>query len=588
MEVILKSKKASEKVRQKAKQAGLSPLQAHLIACRVHHLNIDFQKILRPTGKDIPHPNLLKGMSKGAKRIADAIVNGEAIVTFGDFDCDGLTGNAIFSTTLLQHFKVNPLQYRPMEGNRLTDGYGLTQKICDEILSMPIKPDLVITTDCGSSDEQRIAQLKKAGIDVIVTDHHEIPKEGVPNSAFVTINPMQKGCEYPDKSIAGCMVAWLTMCAVKINLVERGYIESSHSLTGLLDYVALGTIADAVSLFSPVNRYVINIGLRLMGNQSRCCWKAAAHQICKENAIFTVQDIAFQLAPRINARSRVNDPYAALHFLLAETDITAREYFEIISNDNATRKDIEKKMKTDALVQAEELRKSFRHSIAVYGDSFHPGVQGIVASRLTDKFGVPTIVFSPTEDPDVLTGSARTIESVPIRDVIQNIADQKSDIVLQFGGHKGAAGLKIPKNKIEEFRNLFDAEVKKIVGQETILVPVVEIDTSLADKGLIHMHSFKEIQKLQPFGNGFEEPIFADTFIVQDMKFIGETKVHASLNLKDTKGQTHKGVWFWALDNPDDEVPLKSGDFVQCAYKLNKNVFRGRENLQLMVQSLSR
>lgn len=588
MKTILKSKKPCVPVRERAKQAGLSPLLAHLVACRIKEENIDFQKILHPQGQDIPHPNLLKNMERASERIAKAIIGKEAIVSFGDYDCDGQTGNSVIAKSMQDLFGVDSLRYRPLVGNRLTEGYGLTQSMCNHILSMHSLPDLVITTDCGSSDGKQIAQLKEKGIDVIVTDHHEIPKEGVPVSAYTTINPMQDGCKYPDKSIAGCMVAWLTMCAVKIKLAEQGYFDSAPNLTSLLDFVALGTIADAVSLFSPVNRYVINAGLKIINSRQRHPWIAAVNLVDQEYKHgLTVQDIAFQLAPRINARSRMDDPYAALYYLLAETETTATEYLAVLDQDNTRRKEVEKEMKEEAFRQVEEHWSEFHHSIVVFDESFHAGVQGIIASRLTEKYGVPTIVFSPTSVEGVLSGSARTIEEVHIRKVLQNISDTDPDIILQFGGHKGAAGLKIAMDNIWEFRILFNRAIQTIVGTETELLPTIAIDASLAEKGLIHMGSYEDLQKLQPFGNGFEEPVFADNFTVQGVKMIGATKVHASLSLKDMMGRSHKGVWFWAVDTPEDKSPVTPGDNIRCAYRLNKNIFRGTESLQLMVHCIS-
>lgn len=584
MKKVFIKRKKDLLVEEEIIRKGFSPLMAHIISSRTNDASADFHLILRSGLKDIPHPSLLLNADKGAERIADAIVNKEAILSIGDYDCDGQTGNAVIIKALAL-FGVDPTLFKPVVGHRLKEGYGITQPLCDRILSMPVKPNLIITTDCGSSDEPRIAQLKAHGIDVVVTDHHEVPREGPPASAYCTINPVQPGCGYPDKLIAGCMVAWLTMCMVNIALAKRGVIEK-QVLTTLLDYVALGTVADAVSLLSITNRAVIQHGLVLINKKSKPCWSVAFQELNMSDQRMTAQDIAFKIAPRINARSRMDDPFIALQYLISENQITTREYFTVLDNDNTRRKEIEREMQTLCFAQVEEFRKEFQHSAVAAHDSFHAGVQGIVASRITETYGTPSVILSPASEEGVYSGSVRTIEGIHIREVLQSIEDENPGTLLQFGGHKGAAGLKIKHEKIDIFRKLFNREILQRIGTEP-LSPLLKTDGELASRGLLSLDTYMSMQMLQPFGNGFEEPVFHDEFTVQEAKFIGkDNPVHLSLQLIDSTGECYKAVWFSAIEKAGMPLPVKIGGEVTCGYMLMANTFRNETTLQLMVKEI--
>ena len=584
MKKVFVQRKKDLFVEEEIIRSGFLPLLAHVIASRTNDASVDFQSILRSVLKDIPHPSLLLNAEKGAERIADAIINKEAILSIGDYDCDGQTGNAVIIKSLTL-FGVDPTLFKAVVGHRLQEGYGVTQALCERILSMPVKPCLIITTDCGSSDEPRIAQLKDHGIDVVVTDHHEVPREGSPASAYCTINPVQPGCEYPDKAIAGCMVAWLTMCMVNIALTKRG-VRERQVLVDLLDYVALGTVADAVSLLSATNRAVIQHGLLLINKKSRPCWSIAFQELNMSDQRMTAQDIAFKIAPRINARSRMDDPFIALQYLISDSQITAREYFTILDNDNTKRKAIECEMQILCYAQVEEARKEYQHSAVAAHESFHAGVQGIVASRITETYGTPTVILSPTAQEGIYSGSVRTIEGIHIREVLQRIEDDNPGTLLQFGGHKGAAGLKINSEKIEVFRKLFNREIIRKIGTEP-LSPLLKTDGELATRGLLNLDTYMGLQMLQPFGNGFEEPVFQDRFTVQDANFIGkDNPVHLSMQLIDISGEKVKAIWFSAVEKAGMPLPVRIGAEVICAYMLMANTFRNETNLQLMIKEV--
>ncbi|MGH8240097.1 MAG: DHH family phosphoesterase, partial [Steroidobacteraceae bacterium] len=226
---------------------------------------------------------------------------------------DGLGAHAAFRIALIEMFGHPVARLRSYIGHRLTEGYGLTSALMARILADAPRVSVLVTADCGSSDEPRIGRLKAAGIDVLVTDHHEVPGGQAPPSSYACVNPQRVDCRYADKAVAGGMVLWLLLKSVHEVLGEAGHGRSSGAqLDGLLDFVACSTVADCVSLASRNNRAVVRAGLALMNGAPRPCWKAFAQ--LNETAVFTAQTIAYGIAPRINARTRLSDPFAALHY----------------------------------------------------------------------------------------------------------------------------------------------------------------------------------------------------------------------------------------------------------------------------------
>jgi len=234
---------------------SLSPVQARIVANRMAGLQWEVDDLVGASLKHIASPQQLKDSDIAVERIARAIKDGETIGLLTDYDVDGITSHAILYFALNEHFNFPRQNIQHLIGHRIDDGYGISQGLTDRILAMESPPQLIITADCGSSDETQIVQLKALGIDVIVTDHHAIPQEGIPVSALATINPTREDCAYPDSTIAGCMVSWLLMSYLRAKLIaDQVLAPSAPKLSGLLDFVSLGTVADAVSLSSPINR----------------------------------------------------------------------------------------------------------------------------------------------------------------------------------------------------------------------------------------------------------------------------------------------------------------------------------------------
>jgi len=506
-------------------ESGLSELQARIIANRSDSSCLD-KALVRPSLNVIAPPWQLADCVKAAKRLAQAIKEQQSIGILTDYDVDGITSHAVIYYALTNFFNVDKNLITSYIGHRIDDGYGISQGLVSKILANLDLPDVIITADCGSSDEERIKLLKQAEIDLIVTDHHAIPTTGIPSSAFAVVNPTREDCSYPDASIAGCMVSWLVMSQLRIELIDLGLIPTdSPKLSSLLDFVSLGTVADAVSLYSVINRAVVLSGLQIMNGLDRFSWQAMLQLLNK--SAFKVDDLGFQIGPRINARSRMSDPYQALVFLTAKDLAQASSSLGVLDQDNIQRRETEKGMLINARALAEQYLKKFAKTLVVYGDDFHPGVQGIVASRLVEDYGRPTIVFSPSSDPQVLTASARTINLVNIRNILQKMADSNDKILISFGGHKGAAGLKIKKENLSLFQTTFEKTVEMELSQDMQLYPTILTDGTLTSAQFSY-DSIEQFELLQPYGRGFEAPCFNNVFEVHNLRQVGNEGQHTS------------------------------------------------------------
>ena len=557
---------------------GFSAFTAHLTAGRISGSAELIRQTLHPSLKNIHPPHLLKDCQTAQDRIIQAIKKQERIGLLTDYDVDGICAHVILKEALLKYFGVKADLVDSFIGHRLKEGYGISPGLSTRILQRKIKPSLIITADCGSSDHDRIKTLQNHGIDVIVTDHHQIPAEGIPPSAQAVVNPHRSDCAYPDKHIAGCTVSWLLMSAVRTRLVEEGYLPmDAPKLINSLDCLALGTTADIVSLASPCNRALVKIGLGLMNQLIRPAWRAVYQLTGRGSAPFTIDDLGFQIGPRINARSRMDDPMAALQFVSADTQKLADLCLAALEKSNQTRKIVESQMIVRAESIAQETAAN-RVSLVCADPDFHAGVQGIVASRLTDKFGLPSIVFSPIT-PERLSGSARTCNGVHIRQALQDVADLHPDMLLAFGGHRAAAGMEIKTQDLDMFRQAFDDAVRTQSG-DTPAQPVILTDGYL-DVNDISFNTLKAIQQLEPFGNNFEEPLFEGCFQVRRLRAVGAEPIHLSMEL-GVGGRHFKAIWFRAI-KAGDPMPFQTGQYIRCAYRLSMNEFRHKKHLQLML-----
>ena len=563
-----------------AARGGLTAFVAELLARRVRDFEGDLTAWIAPTLRGLPDPAGLPDADVAAARLADALENGECIGVCTDYDVDGITAHTLIRDALVTRFGHPEGALRSYIGHRLRDGYGLSDNVCDQILADQPRPDVVITADCGTSDGARIERLAGAGIDVIVTDHHGVPDTGVPAAAIATVNPSRVDSRFADPAIAGCAVAWFLMAQVRRVLIEQGRLApDAPKLGDSLDLVALGTVADAVSLFSPTNRVLVTAGLGVLNARKRPCWRALAAQL--KRASFNVEDLGFQIGPRINARGRVADPMAALRFLSAGDDAVAREALRVLDADNQSRRDIEREMVATARVLAEANLDVATQVVVVFDDSFHPGVQGIVASRLLDRYGRVTAVLSPSAGAATLSGSLRSVDGVDIGAALRAMARRYPDLLLRHGGHPKAAGVTLMPERLTDFEAALGDAVREQIGTRH-LKPVLWHDGALtaAQRAISTVGA---IEQLVPFGRGFEPPQFHGEFDLAAVRVVGADPVHLALTLS-ADGQTSRGIWFRALDHADAPWPVKAGDYIECIYRLQRDDYRGGDAVQLLVE----
>lgn len=571
----------SEPVFSLAKSLGLSDFQAKLVANRTDQTE-QLDEIIFPKLKHIQHPSALKNLDLAAEIIVKAIESDKLIVLATDYDTDGVTSAWVATTALCNYFGLPKSRIKHVIGDRKT-GYGITEDVVKRILAIDEPIALVISADQGSSDELRIATLKAHGIDVCVTDHHQIPQDGVPKSAICTVNPQQEGCEY-DKTVAGCFVIFLVMTQVRQALIQKNLIDqNSPSLKYLALNVALGTVADSVSLKSPNNRAIVHAGLQLINLFQSPAWQALKELNDNQGLPFDAEFLGFQVATRINAASRVSDVTTAFNFLTATNVNQASQYLQQLDADNQNRRAQQEVMLQQAQQQAKSKYhdNSYSMTLKLSGNA---GIQGIIASRIGELYGVPTVAMTDLED-GTLAGSARgVVPDIDLRAAFQWMADQKEGLFLSMGGHKGAAGCMINLDDYPEFSELFEQAVKNQLG-DNAPVPVIETDGELEDWQLTPT-LIEEINALEPFGREWPKPMFSGEFKVVQMREVGQTKTHLSCKLKSKTGAVFQAIYFNAKQSADEPTPFIIGDTVQCSYQPSLNNFAGRTSLQLRIQSM--
>lgn len=573
-----------EAILAEAKQLGLHPVAERVIAGRASKYGISPATIIDCGLKDLDSPATLPDIDVAADRIAKSITSGEVIALETDHDVDGVTSHAVLYRALHDHFGHPKEKIRSYIGHRLMEGYGLSDALCTRILADDMRPSLVITADNGSSDGPRVTRLKEAGIDTVVTDHHGMPEEGPPCDAVACVSPARSDSQFPDGLIAGVMVSFLLMCVVRQRLVQAGHLpDSAPRLTGLLDYVALGTVADCVSLVrSRNNRAVINAGLQPINAGARPCWRAIRPEMGDLAKPVRSSDLAFTIGPRINAVGRLDDAMVGVKFLLSETDSEARYWAEELNRANILRREIEAELKEEAMIVGEVQAEDGRAVLQVCLTDGHAGVHGIVASRLVEAFGRPAVCFSEKMgEPGYLTGSARGVEGMHIRDAMQAVQDLCPDMPMKFGGHEGAGGLTIREENFLEFEKAFE-EVVAGQLQGRILEPLLITD-GVIETNLINEEMISALQIMEPYGREFEAALLVGRFKVVSAKPIGNG-THWKFTLAGVEGGLFDAVWFSA----GEQCPLSKEGFSMIAFNPELNWWNGRAKIQLMIRGAER
>ena len=518
----------------------------------------------------------LRGIDAAVELLCEALERRRRILVVGDFDADGATGCAV-AVSGLRLFGAEQVDY--LVPNRFRFGYGLTPEIVE--VAAGRAPDLLITVDNGTSSVEGVDAANARGIKVIVTDHH-LAGAILPRAAAL-VNPNQPNDAFPSKCLAGVGVMFYLLVALRRALRRSEWFERKAipvpRLADLLDLVAVGTIADVVPL-DRNNRILVSQGLaRIRAGRCRPGIEALLRVAGRDPARATASDIGFALAPRLNAAGRLEDMSLGIECLLAPTPALARERAGRLDELNRERREIEQRMQEQALSHLQGLAlgtsSALPLGLCLYDERWHPGVVGILASRIKDRYHRPVIAFAGDGEHE-LKGSARSVAGVHVRDVLDAVAAAHPGLLTRFGGHAMAAGLSLEHARFDDFSRAFDAEVRRHIS-ESMLRGATMSDGEL-DAEDLSLEIAYLLRDGGPWGQGFPEPCFDGEFDVREARVVGERHVKLVLRLTGT-GRNIDAIAF----NAASEWP-RGTSRARIAYRLGVNFYQGLESPQLVVE----
>lgn len=551
----------ADEARSLAAALGCHPLVAQVLWRRGVRSAEEADRFLRPTLADLPDPALLKGIGPAVARIVQALESGEKITAYGDYDVDGVT-----STTLLVSFLracgANIDYYVP---HRLAEGYGLNLEAVARLAERGTR--LLVTLDCGVTAVAEIDEAVRLGVEVVVVDHHTTPAE-LPRAVAI-LNPWQPGCTYPTQHLCAVGVTFLLCTALRRALRERGWFATRRepNLKAFLDLVAIGTVADVVPL-TQANRLLVRTGLEVLARSQRPGVRALKRVAGLEvEGPITAGQIGFRLGPRINAAGRLDDAGRAVELLLCEDPAMADALARELDAANAERQALERAISDDALAQA--LSRRDAKGLVLWGEGWHPGVVGIVASRIVEKVHKPAVVIGIDPVTGVGKGSGRSIEAFHLYDALSAC----SGFLARFGGHKHAAGVTIERDQLPAFAEAFEAHAAAHLREED-LVPRCRIDGELG-AGEIGASLCDSLDALAPFGAGNPEPVFSLRSVRARGRVVGQK--HLKLTLPDAPFVDTIGF------NLAERLP-ELGNSVDLAFTMGFDEYRGEKRLQLKLR----
>ena len=543
-------------------QQGLHPLLARLYAARgiTDKAELDYEL------KSLLPPASLTHATDAAQLLADAIEAEAKMLIIGDYDCDGATATAVGMRAL----KALGADVDFLLPDRFKLGYGLSPEIVD--LAAEQSPDLIITVDNGIASLEGVARAQQHGIATLITDHH-LPAATLP-AADCIVNPNQPGCDFPSKCIAGVGVMFYVMLALRAELRTRGWFEErpEPNFANLLDLVALGTVADVVKL-DRNNRILVSQGLkRMRAGQMQPGIAALFKAAGRDPRRATAFDLGFLLGPRLNAAGRLADMRLGVECLLTDDPARALTIAQQLDTLNRERREIEAGMQEQALQLLEALdANEAAPGIAMFYESWHEGVVGILASRIKDKLHRPVFAFARGEG-GIIKGSGRSIPGLHLRDALDLVAKRAPGLLIRFGGHAMAAGATVSAENFEKFKSLF-AQVAGELLAPADLTRTLETDGSL-EGGYISLETARLLEN-EIWGQGFPAPLFLDEFDVEQQRVLKEK--HLKLRLR--KGNTR-------IDAIQFNFSSQPGNRTRLAYRLAINEYMGVESPQLMVEHL--
>ncbi|MGV2947189.1 single-stranded-DNA-specific exonuclease RecJ [Acinetobacter sp. AGC35] len=542
---------------------GVPAFVAEILARRgvesEQELELKLKHLLAPT---------MKGLPEAIQLMDQAIDHGQKIVIVGDYDADGATSTALM-VLALRDMGANVEYLVP---DRFKYGYGLTPVIAD-LAFVSFTPDLLLTVDNGISSHDGVKQAQDHGMQVIITDHHLTTKP-TPKAEAV-VNPNQLGCDFPSKALAGVGVAFYILANLSTHRKKLG--KSSTVITNYLDLVALGTYADVASL-DYNNRILVDAGLkRIQQGLCRAGISALLDIAKRDPAGLKAQDLGFVLGPRINAAGRMETMDIGIECLLASDLTTAYPLAEQLNQLNVERRQVEGKIKQEALLELDKIQwdaTELPAALIMFEQHWHQGVIGIVAGRLKEQFHRPSIVFAADQDGIHIKGSARSIEGIHIRDAIEQVAEQYPHLVSHFGGHAAAAGLTLKKENFAEFKQVFEVLIGAM--DEDLFTATLWTDGELPASAF-HIETVDLLQNLSPWGQKFPQPIFDGVFKIMDYRWLKD--VHLKLRVALENGQVVDAIAFNAADKYDFD-PMKD---TRLVYELDRNVFNGNVSFQMRI-----
>ena len=551
-----------EKVQKLQQALGVEKAIATLLVQRGIETFEEAKKFFRPSLKDLHDPFLMKDMDKAVARIEQALAEGENILVYGDYDVDGTTSVALMSSYL----KTRTPQIATYIPDRYAEGYGVSYQGIDYAADNDIS--LIIALDCGIKAIEKVAYAKEKGVDFIICDHHRPGKE-IPNAVAV-LDPKREDCEYPYKELCGCGVGFKL-----IQALEEKIGNPVETLMPFFDLVATAIGADIVPITGE-NRVLAYHGLHVINTLPRSGFKTILNQVKKET--LTITDVVFIIAPRINAAGRMKHGLHAVQLLVEEDEKLAEKYAAEIEAYNAERKDADRTITEEALQLIEELKEQERFTTVVYGEHWHKGVIGIVASRLTETYYRPTLVF--TKSGNKLAASARSVKGFDVYNALEACTEH----IEQFGGHKYAAGLTLDESCYEAFKNKFEEVVSQSIDQQ-LLTPEINADLELNLKEITPKF-YRILKQFAPFGPGNMTPVFLTQHLTDTGygKAVGQTQDHLKCSVQQLPDKNFIGAIGFNLG---DKLPLiQHKKPFDAVYSIDENEWNGNVSLQLKLRDI--
>lgn len=644
---VIKERLLNKKLYDEARANGYTHLQALIIANREIPEGTDLIGFKNPNFNQIPNIGLLADIHKAGERIAEAVINNEVIGLVCDFDVDGTSSAAVMYKALVDFFNAYPSNIIIFISNRMKEGYGFSDKVLERIFERDPVPTLLITADQGSADDERVSsylremEKRKLKGDVIISDHHEIPKSGGPKEAYAFVNPQRHDSKFPDRTICGCTVALFLMAATRQKLLKSGHIkDDGKGIRELVAYSTAATIADCVSMASQTNRAIVTQGLEEINAGRIPAWKQMRSFVKDEKEVIKTDSIGFGLGPRINACSRTGgDGLNAVRYYLSDNDTDAERYLTYLNGDNDIRKGIEKRLVEEATQTAIKYVNEGYLSLVIFNKNGHHGIHGIAASRLVERFGRPVIMLSPKEvikekitkeDAELLlhrkitkfeefydlpanefisaekdkkeilyyhnkitvvSGSARSIDGLgpehkDLLSILECMIDvqDKYKVFLGFGGHCMAAGMALKYENIPVLRKGLEEAVREMVDEDEIF-PKIWSDGELPSSRRIDKQLIDEINALEPYGRQFDYPTFTVQARVVEFTMKGKDEKNLDTGMFKLllNGNNYKAIWFkFNLNYMYGKIELNKE--YRMVIEIRENWWQGTMYPQIMIK----